>query len=100
MLAPTRGHLVCGKLMRMRHGLKKKRKYRIGTATAHDIYENQDRPLGDVNCDATKAALAEAARRRVAAAEQQQQPQQAPAEGAVLKTKKIVKRVVKKKVSR
>eukprot|EP01059_Diplonema_ambulator_P032700 TRINITY_DN6548_c0_g1_i1.p2 TRINITY_DN6548_c0_g1~~TRINITY_DN6548_c0_g1_i1.p2 ORF type:complete len:123 (+),score=58.18 TRINITY_DN6548_c0_g1_i1:35-370(+) len=76
----TKGHMAHGKLQRMRHGLKKKRKYRIGTATAHDIYENFDKPLGDVKCDAAKAALAEAAKRKVEGKKE---------------VKKVVKRVVK-----
>eukprot|EP01064_Diplonema_japonicum_P018595 TRINITY_DN27299_c0_g1_i1.p1 TRINITY_DN27299_c0_g1~~TRINITY_DN27299_c0_g1_i1.p1 ORF type:complete len:121 (+),score=45.66 TRINITY_DN27299_c0_g1_i1:54-365(+) len=61
----VKGHMAHGKLMKMPHGLKKKRKYRIGTATAHDIYENFDKPIGEVKCDAAKAALEEAARRKL-----------------------------------
>eukprot|EP01060_Flectonema_neradi_P002798 TRINITY_DN1176_c1_g1_i1.p2 TRINITY_DN1176_c1_g1~~TRINITY_DN1176_c1_g1_i1.p2 ORF type:complete len:125 (+),score=32.30 TRINITY_DN1176_c1_g1_i1:50-424(+) len=66
MTPATKGHMVSGKLVRMPHHLKKKRKYRIGTATAHDIYAGLDQPLGDVKCDAARAALAAAAMRKAA----------------------------------
>eukprot|EP01061_Rhynchopus_euleeides_P035391 TRINITY_DN5963_c0_g2_i1.p1 TRINITY_DN5963_c0_g2~~TRINITY_DN5963_c0_g2_i1.p1 ORF type:complete len:124 (+),score=38.96 TRINITY_DN5963_c0_g2_i1:54-425(+) len=87
----TRGHMVAGKLERMRHGLKRKRKYRIGTATAHDIYEHFDKPLPDVKCDAAKEALRAAAQRKAAAAPAKEAPK---VSGGVVK-KRVV--VVKKK---
>eukprot|EP00756_Hemistasia_phaeocysticola_P064784 Hpha_TRINITY_DN8061_c0_g1::TRINITY_DN8061_c0_g1_i1::g.140151::m.140151 len=59
---PTRGHMVLGKRVKMRHDLKKKRKYRIGTANSTDIYEGFEKTLpGMTKCERTKAALAAAA---------------------------------------
>ena len=90
----TRGHMVQGKLMRMRHGLKKKRKYRIGTATAYDIYEGIDQPIGDVKCDAAKAALAAAALKKAAKNKLKtalRKKTSTPSEGIVLKSSKSKK---------
>ena len=86
-----------GKLVKMPHHLKRKHKYRIGTATAHDIYEGFENPLGDVKCSSAKAALAEAAKRK-----EKNGPTKTidlikkPNQGAVLKKKKVVKKVTKK----
>ena len=85
--------MVCGKLQRMRHDLKKKRKYRIGTATSYDIYENFDKDLGDVKCDAARAALIAANRRKTAT------PVTTTATGVVLNGGKKKKVVTKKKKS-